>query len=106
MNTCQQCQQSFEIRQWDKEFYEKIAVPLPKNCPDCRLVRRFMERNPKTLYYRKCDLTGKQTLSQYHKNQPFPVYNPDAWWSDDWDALDYGQDYDFNRPFFEQYLEL
>ena len=106
MNTCQQCQQGFEIRQWDKEFYEKIAVPPPKNCPDCRLVRRFMERNPKTLYYRKCNFTDKQTLSQYHKHQPFPVYSPDAWWSDDWDALDYGQDFDFNRPFFDQFLEL
>lgn len=106
MHTCRQCQQDFEIRNWDKEFYEKINVPTPKNCPNCRLVRRLMERNPKTLYYRKCDLTGKQTLSQYHENQPFPVYSPKAWWGDNWDALDYGQDFDFNRPFFEQYLEL
>lgn len=106
MKTCQQCQQGFEITEWDKAFYEKIMVPFPKNCPDCRLIRRFMERNPKILYYRKCDLTGEQTLSQYHKNQPFPVYSPEAWWGDGWDALKYGQDFDFNRSFFEQYLEL
>ncbi|MFH1284851.1 MAG: hypothetical protein ABIH78_04695 [Candidatus Peregrinibacteria bacterium] len=106
MNVCQQCKQGFEIREWDKEFYEKIAVPFPKNCPECRMIRRFMERNPKTLYYRKCDLTGKQTLSQYHRNQSFPVYSPEAWWSDDWDALDRGRDFDFNKPFFEQFLEL
>lgn len=106
MHTCQQCHKDFLITDWDFSFYKKIAVPPPKNCPECRLIRRFMERNPKTLYYRKCDFTGKQILSQYHKNQPFPVYSPEAWWSDDWDSLAYGQDFDFHRPFFEQYVEL
>ena len=70
------------------------------------MIRRFMERNPKTLYYRTCNLTGKQMLSQYHKDQPFPVYSPEAWWGDGWDGLKYGRDYDFGRPFFEQFLEL
>ena len=28
------------------------------------------------------------------------------WWSDDWSALDYGVEFDFNRPFFEQFDEL
>jgi hypothetical protein len=106
MPNCKECSQKFEIRDWDRKFYEKIKVPEPKNCPNCRLVRRFMERNPKNLYYRKCDFTGKKILSQYHKNHPFPVYSPDIWWGDDWEALDYGQDFDFSRPFFEQFLEL
>ena len=34
------------------------------------------------------------------------VYNIDYWDSDKWTALDYGQDFDFNRPFFEQFKEL
>ena len=34
------------------------------------------------------------------------VYHKNEWWKDDWDALDYGRDYDFNRPFFEQFAEL
>ncbi len=106
MRKCEQCQREFNVAPADQEFYAKIDVPAPKKCPDCRLIRRFMERNPKNLYYRVCDLTGKQTLSQYHKDQPFPVYSPEAWWGDDWDALQYGQDFDFNRPFFEQFLEL
>jgi len=104
--TCAQCQKDFVIRDWDKSFYEKIEVPFPKNCPDCRLLRRFMERNPKTLYYRNCDFTNKPTLSQYHKNQTFPVYNTKDWWSDDWEALDYGQEINFEKSFFEQFLIL
>ena len=34
------------------------------------------------------------------------VYDHDVWWSDKWDPLEYGQDYDFSRPFFEQYKEF
>ncbi len=106
MNTCAQCQKSFEITSKDLAFYEQMAVPPPKQCPDCRLVRRFMERNPKNLYYRMCDFTKNYTLSQFHADQPFPVYSPESWWSVNWDALNYGQNFDFDRPFFDQFLEL
>ncbi|MBI4059569.1 hypothetical protein HY406_00725, partial [Candidatus Giovannonibacteria bacterium] len=34
------------------------------------------------------------------------VYCRDCWWSDNWEPLDYGRDYDFSRPFFEQFLSL
>lgn len=34
------------------------------------------------------------------------MYCPRCWWSDKWDALQYGRDYDFSRPFFEQFNEL
>lgn len=103
---CQTCKQEFSILEEEKEFYQKFEVPEPQKCPDCRLLRRMMERNAKTLYYRKCGSTGAQTLSQYHAEQPFPVYSPSAWWSDNFEATDYGQDFDFNRGFFEQFKEL
>jgi hypothetical protein len=106
MITCAHCRQTFTLEERDKLFYDQIEVPPPKQCPDCRLIRRFMERNPKTLYYRTCDFTNKKTLSQYHKDHPFPVYSPEAWWSEKWDPLKHGQSFDFNRPFFEQFLEL
>ncbi len=34
------------------------------------------------------------------------VYERDYWWSDKWDQLVTGRDYDFNRPFFVQFAEL
>jgi len=34
------------------------------------------------------------------------VYDQHVWWSDEWDALEYGRDFDFSRPFFEQYADL
>ncbi len=106
MPTCKECNLDFIITDEDLKFYKKLQVPKPKSCPDCRLVRRFNERNPKTLYYRQCDLSGNQTLSQFHKDSAFPVYSPENWWGDDWDGTEYNQNYDFERPFFAQYEEL
>lgn len=34
------------------------------------------------------------------------VYDRDYWWSDAWNDAAFGRDYDFSRPFFEQYREL
>jgi hypothetical protein len=34
------------------------------------------------------------------------VYCPACWWGYSWDATQYGQDYDFSKPFFEQFFEL
>lgn len=103
---CNTCGNEFALTDFDQDFYNRIQVPEPKTCPKCRLVRRLMERNARNLYYRKCDFTGERMISQYHENHPFPVYNQDIWWSDKWDAMDYGQDFDFNKTFFEQFKEL
>jgi len=63
-------------------------------------------RNERTYYQRSCDLTGKMVISLFHPESPHVVYNQDDWWSDKWDALSYGRDFDFSRPFFDQFHEL
>ena len=90
----------------DQKLYEKLDLPGPSFCPICRNQRRMSWRNDRTFYVRKCDLTGDQMISLYPEGTKFPVYHPTAWYSDKWDPLDYGQDYDFSRPFFEQWHEL
>lgn len=42
----------------------------------------------------------------YRPDTPYKVYDQDVWWSDSWNPLDYGKDFDFSRSFFEQYGEL
>ena len=103
---CKNCNQSYEITDKDLVFYKKIAAPPPTFCPDCRRQRRFAFRNERNLYLRKCDLSGKQIVTTYSPDKPFKVYAHDVWWSDKWDPLEYGQPFDFNKPFFEQYKEL
>ncbi len=103
---CQNCKQKFAIEPEDFDFYEKINVPPPTFCPDCRLQRRLVFRNELSLYKRKCDLCQKEIISMFRPDAPFTVYCPPCWYSDKWDPLSYGVDYDPSRPFLQQFYEL
>ncbi len=103
---CQNCKNNFIIEPDDFGFYERIKVPPPTWCPQCRLKRRLIFRNFKTLYKRNSDKSGKPMISVYPSESPYKVYAHDEWWSDDFDARTFGCDFDFNRPFFEQFSEL
>ena len=113
--TCKQCQNEFTVADDDLAFYKKISptfdgktfeIPVPGLCPDCRRQRRLVWRDHKFLYQRPCDLCGKPTVTTFSKEKPFPVYCQDCWWSDKWGPLSYGQDFDPEKSFFEQFKEL
>lgn len=104
--SCQSCQNDFVIELEDFNFYQKIQVPPPTFCPECRLARRLAWRNERTLYKRDCDLCKKNIISMYKADTVFPVYCHGCWWGDKWNAVDYGIDYDFNKSFFEQFKYL
>ena len=103
---CQNCHNDFIIESEDFLFYEKIKVPAPTWCPECRMVRRMMFRNERTLYRRVCDLCGKDIISIYSPTSPFTVYCYECWYSDKWNPLSYGRNYNFSKPFFQQFFEL
>lgn len=113
--TCKQCQAAFEIAPEDLVFYDslsptfagkKYAIPAPQMCPQCRLQRRMAFRNERKLYTRKSDMSGKSIITNYAPGTDFKVFDQDEWWSDKWDALAYGRDFDFNRTFADQFREL
>lgn len=103
---CQNCKSQFVIESEDFAFYEKVKVPAPTFCPDCRLQRRLSFRNERILSKRACDLCRKEVISVYYSGGENVVYCQQCWWSDAWDPLSYSKDYDFSKPFFEQYHEL
>ncbi len=103
---CQNCKKNFVIESEDFNFYEKMQVPPPTFCPECRLIRRFIWRNERNLYKDVCELCKKNIISVYAPESPYVVYCPDCWKGDGWDPISYGQDYDFSKPFFEQFNEL
>ncbi|EKD93281.1 MAG: hypothetical protein ACD_28C00186G0001 [uncultured bacterium] len=106
IRTCRISGTSFLITDEDQAFYLKMGVPLPTLCPEERQRRRLSFRNERHLYHRKCDLCDKQIISIYHANSHYTVYCNACWWSDKWDASSYGLDFDFNRPFFDQFRDL
>lgn len=112
---CQLCKQPYTVSAESRSFMDRIAPVIkntkytfndPKLCPRCRALRRCSFRNEHALYHRKCDLSGHEFISIYPQESPYKVYEPKAWWSDNWNPLSYGKDYDFTRSFFEQFTEL
>ncbi len=103
---CQNCKQSFVIEPDDFSFYEKMNLPVPTFCPDCRRERRLAWRNNMSLYNSKCALCDKSVITIYAPDSGLTIYCNKCWWSDKWDPKDYGVDYDFSKPFFAQYKEL
>ncbi|MBI3305629.1 hypothetical protein HYZ82_00650 [Candidatus Nomurabacteria bacterium] len=104
--SCQNCKNDFIIESDDFGFYEKIKVPPPTFCPECRLKRRTAWRNDWHLFKKKDSHTGETIFSLFPEESPVKIYDRDYWWGDDWDPTEYGKGYDFSRPFFEQFKEL
>ncbi|MFA4975521.1 MAG: hypothetical protein WC839_02190 [Candidatus Paceibacterota bacterium] len=103
---CQNCKKDFIIEPDDFGFYEKIKVPPPTFCPECRSQRRLAWRNNMSLYSRKCDLCQKSIVALYSLTSNILVYCNKCWWSDKWDPKSYAVDYNFSKSFFTQYIEL
>ena len=103
---CQNCRQPFTIEPDDFDFYKRIEVPAPTWCPECRMQRRLAYRNERSLYKRTCDMCKKDIIASYPADAPFPVYCRECWWSDNWEAASYFADYNFDKPFFQQFHEL
>jgi len=104
--TCQNCKKKFTIEPEDFKFYEKIKVPPPTFCPYCRMIRRMIFGNLNKFYKRPCDKCKKSTICLYAPDKSVRMYCNDCWWEDDWDGTEYAMDYDPDRPFFEQLIEL
>lgn len=103
---CSACDQSFLLAPEDLKFYKKLNIPSPTYCSDCRVQRRMSWRNDRTFYTRKSSLSGISMISIYPPDALFPVYQPKEWYGDAWNPLGYGLDYDFSKPFFEQWQKL
>ncbi|HUC88795.1 MAG TPA: hypothetical protein VMR49_02060 [Candidatus Paceibacterota bacterium] len=103
---CQNCKKDFIIEPDDFSFYEKIKVPAPTWCPECRSQRRLSWRNEFIFYNRTCDLCKRNIISIYSPDNPQIIYCNKCWWGDIWDPKKYAQSFDFSKPFFEQFNEF
>ncbi len=104
---CKNCGQAFSVSEKDQQFYRKMEVPAPTLCPPCREQRRLASRNERSLYRRTCDFCQKALISVYAPGSEYRQICHECFWNEKtWDPLEYGQDFDFSRPFFDQFSEL
>ncbi len=106
--TCQNCKSEFVIEPEDFNFYEKIKVPPPTFCPECRTIRRLCFRNEMSLFKRPCNFHGHKEIliSAFHPDEKLVVYDLKSWWGDGWNPLDFGREYDFSKSFFAQWRDF
>ena len=112
---CSQCQKQFEIGEDEIKFLDKISpvfggkkyqIPSPANCPSCRAQQRLAHRNERKLFSRKCALCNTTMVSIFHPSSKSKAYCISCYYGGKWDACDYGRDFDFSRPFFDQFSDL
>lgn len=112
---CTQCGLAFGLTSKELDLLERVSpvyegikalIPTPDMCGKCRMIRLMQFRNESTLHHRTSSLSGKKMISVYDDSVKFPVFTYEEWMSDDWDGIDAGQNFDFSRPFFEQFVEL
>lgn len=112
---CKNCGSSFVVTEEDLEFYDRVAptvdgkhesISVPSDCPPCRQQFRLIHKNFFNFYKRTCSKTGKKIISMYREDAPFPVYDIPVWWSDSWSPLEFAQDVDLDKSFFDQMRSL
>ena len=101
--TCKNCKKQFTIDPEDFGFYESIHVPSPTWCPDCRQMRRMCFRNERNLFRRKDSITGDSLISVFSSASQYKVCSREYFDGDNFDPMEFGKDFDFSKPFFEQF---
>lgn len=116
MKPCANCQVPFSPTAAEALFRQKISprfqnvlfpIPEPALCPPCRMQRRMAHRNQIYVNLRPNSDGDGKFFSMYFGETAFPVLPNQAWWDEEgWDPLEFGVEFDFSRPFFEQWREL
>ena len=113
---CKQCEAEFTVTDDDLVFLEKISpeyggqkylISAPVLCPTCREIKRMLWRNERVIYKRKSDHSQEELISIFAPDKTdYKVYSPKEWYSDVWNPMDFARDFDFTKPFFEQFENL
>jgi len=103
---CEHCQQNFEITKEEFSIYQKIGIELPTLCFFCCVKLHFSFWLFGKFRKGKSDLSGESLITVLPEKTRYPIYTLHEWHNDKWDAMDYGQDYDSGRSFFDQLKEL
>src|SRR6476620_7091816 len=102
LRTCQDCQKEFVLESDDFSFFERMSVPPPTFCPECRLRRQLSFRHARNLYRRKDSSSGKDIIAIYSPAKEMQGLWQWEWNGDGWDPMASGREDALSRPFFAQ----
>ena len=103
---CEHCNQNFTINEEELVLYKKVGIELPVLCFFCRI--KLHQSFWMFGKFRKgiSDLSGESLITVLPEKNRYPIYTSLEWYSDKWDGVDYGMDYDETKPFLKQMQEL
>ncbi len=81
-------------------------LPLPRIKPAELMRRIFTFGNLSTLYKGRSAISGAALITRFYPADNLPIASPAEYWGDAVDNREFGRDYDFSRPFFDQLAEL
>ena len=103
---CEHCQKEFIITDVEQSLSEKIGLELSTVCSKCLLKQHLSFWLFGKFRKGKSDLSGESLITVLPENSRYPIYTFKEWYSDKWDAMEFGVDYDETKSFFEQLKKL
>ena len=96
----------FEVAPREAELLRQLDLPLPRKAPFERWIYAVGQSTPFAFRKVICPVTETPILTRWSERGAISGVSPEWFWSDECDNSDAGVDYDFSRPFFEQFEEL
>lgn len=60
----EKCAAAFRLIPQELQFYQRMKIPIPRLCSNCRHYARFRKKNPLKLWERQCMCAGRASSSQ------------------------------------------
>jgi hypothetical protein len=71
---CADCGKNYLLIRLELDFYRRLNIPQPRECPLCRGLGRIRELNPMGIYDRTCAKCSKAIQTSYAPERPEIVY--------------------------------
>jgi hypothetical protein len=71
------CTTAFRITPDEFQFYQRLDIPIPRICPNCRHSNRFLKHNPLNFWHRKCMSDGQHQGEVKCQNEFETTYSPE-----------------------------
>ena len=71
---CKNCKKNYRIVKPELNFYKKMDIAIPQNCPNCRYNRRSTSKTPRKLFKHNCDKCGIEVKTSYDPNNTNKIY--------------------------------
>lgn len=99
--------EEFHLSDEEAALIRDFDLPEPTKSPRERWLEILSIQAPFNLHRSKCPKTGKSVLVRWSKRGPLGGAVDTEWfWSDECDNMAAGRPYDFNRPFFDQFVDV